>query len=61
MKVYYFTDNLGRTKGTINKNNAIAMAQGKKVLECDISEFKGHLMGSEWKRRAYGFITDILG
>lgn len=48
MKVYYFTDNIGRTKGTINKNKAIAMDQGKKVLECDISEFNGHLMGSEW-------------
>jgi hypothetical protein len=49
MKVYYFTDNLGRTKGTTNKNKAIAMSQGKKVCECDISEFNGHLMGSEWK------------
>jgi len=49
MKVYYFTDNLGRTKGTINKNKATAMAKGKKVLECDISEFNGHLIGSELK------------
>ena len=48
MKVYYWLDNLGRSKGTLNENKAIAMAQSKKVDECDISDFKGHLMGDDW-------------
>jgi hypothetical protein len=48
MKVYYWIDNLGRSKGTINKKKAHAMACGRKVLECDICDFNGHLMGSDW-------------
>ena len=48
MKVYYWVDNLGRSKGTINEKKAHSMACGRKVRECDISDFKGHLLGSDW-------------
>ena len=48
MIVYYWIDNLGRSKGTINEKKANDMAKSKKVDECDISEFNGHLLGSDW-------------
>ena len=48
MIVYYWLDNLGRSKGTINEKKAHAMACGRKVLECDICDFNGHLLGEDW-------------
>jgi hypothetical protein len=50
MKVYYIIANRGKlyTKGSFNKHKLEMMFKGYKIYECDISEFRGHLLSSEY-------------
>jgi hypothetical protein len=47
MKVYYI---LTTTQyiGCLNRHKLETMYRGKKIYDSDITEFKGHLLGSEW-------------
>jgi hypothetical protein len=48
MKIWYYLDNMGRQKGSINHQKIIDMAQGKKIMSCDISDFEGLLMSGDY-------------
>jgi hypothetical protein len=50
MKVYYIIE-MHRymwSIGSFNKHKMEMMYRGKDIYECDISEFKGHLLSSEY-------------
>ena len=48
MKIWYFLDNMGRMKGSLNHQKIIAIACGAKIFSCDVSDFKGMLMSSHY-------------
>jgi hypothetical protein len=48
MKIHYFIRPSGHTTGSLNEIKIRAMAGQRAVYFCDISEFKGHLLGNEW-------------
>jgi len=49
VRVYYFIGRNRELIGSINEEKIRIMADGRgAVFFCDISEFDGYLMGSDW-------------
>ena len=46
--IFYFTKSNGEKIGSTNKNKIEQMAGNKPVSYCDISDFNGKLISSEW-------------
>lgn len=48
VKIFYCTFSRNSVLGSVNEKKIRAMAAGKAVFCCDISEFDGVLIGSDW-------------
>ena len=48
MKIWYFLDSMGRMKGSLNHQKIMDMARGAAILSCDVSDFNGLLMSSDY-------------
>ena len=49
MKVYYYINESGNKIGSRNRAKVVALSDGKKVFDCDITEYDGHLMSNDWQ------------
>ena len=48
MKIFYFLNWMGHKIGSVNISKIKHLANGKRVFECDISDFDGQLLGVEF-------------
>ena len=48
MKIWYFLDSMGRKKGSLNHQKIINLAKGSIVMVCDIADFTGLLLSSDY-------------
>jgi len=48
MTIYYYINESGNKIGSRNREKVVAMGDGKKIYQCDITDFDGHLMSNNW-------------
>lgn len=49
MIIYFYINEKGTKLGSRNRKKIVELSDGKKIYECDIVDFDGHLMSNKWE------------